>query len=254
MAVFKMAKVLLNRLFQKPATLMYPVVPREWTARTRGHIDIDVDQCIKCGICARKCPTNAITVDRDASTWEIQRMQCIQCGCCAEVCPKKCLTMAPEYTTPNVVKVIDTFEIPVKEKAAAKAGGGEEKLKCNTDDCVFCGLCAKTCPAGALEVNRDEKTWKVDEDACVKCGACVDKCPKKCLEISADGAAAPAASDEDGLSCNVDECVYCGLCAKTCPVEAITVDRGEKKWEVDKDTCVQCGACVDKCPKKCLSL
>ena len=63
MAVFKMAKVLLNRLFQKPATLMYPVVPREWTARTRGHIDIDVDQCIKCGICARKCPTNAITVD-----------------------------------------------------------------------------------------------------------------------------------------------------------------------------------------------
>ena len=67
------------------------------------------------------------------------------------------------------------------------------------------------------------------------------------------GGAAPAAGG-DGLTCNTDECVYCGLCAKTCPVEALTVDRAEKKWEVDKDTCVQCGACVDKCPKKCLSL
>ena len=190
MAVFKMGKLVFGRLFQKPATLMYPVVPREWKERTRGHIDIDVDACIKCGICMRKCPTNAITVDRDASTWEIQRMQCIQCGCCVDYCPKKCLTMAPEYTTPNVVKVIDTFEIPVQEKPAPKAAA------------------------------------------------------------PADGAAA----DEGGLKCNVEECVYCGLCAKTCPVEAITVDRAEKKWEVDKDTCVQCGACVDKCPKKCLSL
>ncbi len=189
MAVFKMAKVVLNRLFQKPATLMYPVVPREWTERTRGHIDIDVDQCIKCGICARKCPTNAITVDRDASTWEIQRMQCIQCGCCAEVCPKKCLSMAPEYTTPNTIKVVDKFDIPVKEKPAPKAApadgatSGEDGLKCNTEECVYCGLCAKTCPVGAITVDRGEKKWEVDKDTCVQCGACVDKCPKKCLSL-----------------------------------------------------------------------
>lgn len=250
MGTFKIGKLVLGRLFKKPATLMYPVVPREWKERTRGHIDIDVDACIKCGICAKKCPTNAITVSRDESYWEIQRMQCIQCGCCAEVCPKQCLSMAPEYTTPTTEKVIDRFEIPVQAKPAA-GGGGEEKLNCNTDECVFCGLCAKTCPVGALTVDRESKTWKVDEAACVKCGACIDKCPKKCLEISAAGGAAPAG---DGLECNVDECVFCGLCAKTCPVDALTVDRESKKWEVDKATCVQCGACVDKCPKKCLSL
>ena len=126
MGTFKMGKVVLGRLFKKPATLMYPVIPREWTERTRGHIDIDVDACIKCGMCMRKCPTNAITVDRNESYWEIQRMQCIQCGCCVEVCPKKCLYMKPEYTTPTTEKVIDKFDIPVKEKPApaAKADGG----------------------------------------------------------------------------------------------------------------------------------
>ena len=65
MATFKIGKVLLNSLFGKPATLMYPVVPREWEERTRGHIEIDTDTCILCGICSKKCPTNAITVDRD---------------------------------------------------------------------------------------------------------------------------------------------------------------------------------------------
>ena len=67
----------------------------------------------------------------------------------------------------------------------------------------------------------------------------------------ADSAAAPA---EDGLHCDTANCVFCGLCARTCPMGALTVDRAEKKWEVDRDTCVSCGACVDKCPKKCLSL
>ena len=186
MGSFKISKLVLGRLFKKPATLMYPVVPREWTERTRGHIDIDVDACIKCGMCQRKCPTNAITVSRDESYWEIQRMQCIQCGCCVEVCPKTCLYMKPEYTTPTTEKVIDKFDIPVQEKpaagGAAPAGDGNG-LECNLDECVFCGLCAKTCPVDALTVNRDEKKWEVDKDACVQCGACVDKCPKKCLSL-----------------------------------------------------------------------
>ena len=67
--------------------------------------------------------------------------------------------------------------------AAAEASTDDEKLICDQDDCIYCGLCAKNCPCDALEVDRKEKIWKVDDDACVKCGACVDKCPKKCLTI-----------------------------------------------------------------------
>lgn len=173
----------MGSLFKKPATLMYPVVPREWQERTRGHIDIDVDNCILCGMCQRKCPTNAITVDRNAHTWTIERMKCIQCGCCTDNCPKKCLSMAQTYTTPSPEKITDVFEIPVKEKKAAGGASGDTKLHCNTDECVFCGLCAKNCPQEAITVDRESKTWKLDEDACVKCGLCTEKCPKKCLEI-----------------------------------------------------------------------
>ena len=190
MATFKIGKVLVSSLFKKPATLMYPVVPREWQERTRGHVEIDVAFCITCGICQRKCPTNAIAVDRNARTWEIQRMQCVQCSSCVDNCPKKCLTMKPEYTTPSTEKVIDTFHIPEAPKPAAPAGGenaakeGEGGgLKCDTESCVFCGLCAKNCPCSAITVDRAEKQWVVDKDACVQCGLCVEKCPKKCLVI-----------------------------------------------------------------------
>ena len=103
-------------MFKKPATLMYPVIPRQWQERTRGNIGIDAESCILCNICAKKCPTNAIKVDRDNRTWDIERMQCIQCGSCVETCPKKCLVMNPEYTTPDTVKVIDSISIPEQPK------------------------------------------------------------------------------------------------------------------------------------------
>ena len=54
MGAFKFAKTVLKSTFKKPATLMYPVVEREWQERTRGSIDIDADKCILCGICGKK--------------------------------------------------------------------------------------------------------------------------------------------------------------------------------------------------------
>lgn len=118
----------MKSLFKKPATLMYPVIPRVWEERTRGHIGIVEPDCILCGICQKKCPTNCITVDRNKRKWIIERMQCIQCGCCIEVCPKKCLTMEQAYTSPETYKVIHSFDIPApapKEAPAPKAEAAE---------------------------------------------------------------------------------------------------------------------------------
>ena len=187
MATFKIGKVLMKSLFKKPATKMYPVIPNEFQERTRGQVTIEKESCILCGICGRKCPANAIAVDRAAGTWTIERMRCIQCGCCVDECPKKCLDMDRPYTTPDTTKTVDVVEVPKQEKkpaapaagAAAPTDGG---LKCDKDVCVFCGLCARVCPCDALTVNRADKVWEVSA-ACVKCGACVEKCPKKCLTL-----------------------------------------------------------------------
>jgi ech hydrogenase subunit F len=78
--------------------------------------------CILCGICSRKCPTDAIDVDRNAKTWTIRRMSCIQCSCCVEACPKKCLVNKASYTAPDVVKVVDTFAKPEEERAREEEG------------------------------------------------------------------------------------------------------------------------------------
>ena len=109
MANLKIGGMILRSLFKKPATLMYPIQPREWTECTRGRIEIDIDKCIFCGICARKCPTDAIEVDRGAKSWTIARMGCIQCSCCVEVCPKDCLENIAGYTAPDMKKIVDTF-------------------------------------------------------------------------------------------------------------------------------------------------
>ena len=171
----------MRSLFKKPATLMYPVIAREPYELTRGHSRVDMNACILCGICGKKCPTDAITVDKGANTWSIQRMQCIQCSCCVEVCPKKCLENVANYTTPDVIKIVDIFEKP--EDPRAEAESNHKSLKCD-DSCVFCTICAKKCPVEAITVDRAEKKWEVDDDKCTRCGLCIEDCPKKSLSIS----------------------------------------------------------------------
>lgn len=110
MGYFKMAKTLMSSLFQKQATIQYPLAPKVSDPLVRGHVAITIEDCIFCGMCARKCPTGAITVTKAEKEWAIERFQCVQCSCCADVCPKKCLymdsglTAASQSLTRDVVK------------------------------------------------------------------------------------------------------------------------------------------------------
>lgn len=114
------AHTALKNLFSKPVTTSYPFAPAQYPERMRGHVEIDIDACISCGLCARSCPPGAIAVDRAAGTWTIQRFDCIQCGNCANVCPKKCLHIRPGYTQPDIQKHSETFTRPPKEAAPPK--------------------------------------------------------------------------------------------------------------------------------------
>ena len=53
----------------------------------------DPSKCVYCTICARKCPGEALTVDRAAKTWTLDEDKCVMCGTCADVCPKNAIVI-----------------------------------------------------------------------------------------------------------------------------------------------------------------
>ena len=179
----------LKNLFSKPVTINYPAEPMEYPKRSRGHIEIDIDDCILCGLCSRSCPSGALTVDRAAGKWSINRFDCVQCGYCVEKCPKSCLSIVPGYQEPLPNKTVDVFEKPVDAASKDGAGDGAQTFgggnfpQADLDVCVFCTLCARKCPAEAITVDRAEKKWELDRDACLSCGLCAQSCPKKCISM-----------------------------------------------------------------------
>ena len=115
-----MLKLVFGNLFNKPATRLYPVAKENTFERTRGRIFFDEKDCIYCGICARKCPADAIKVTRAAKNWELNTLRCIICGECVKDCPKKCITMNSRRRASSPNKKVISFtridEAPVVNK------------------------------------------------------------------------------------------------------------------------------------------
>ncbi len=134
MAVMKFIPEALKNLFKPPVTTSYPFEPAEYPERSRGHIGIDIDDCIGCGMCVRACPLGALKVDKNAGTWEIDRFDCVVCGYCAEKCPKKCLHVIPGYQTPEGEKASalykkseEALRLEAEKKAEAARKAAEAK-------------------------------------------------------------------------------------------------------------------------------
>ncbi len=110
MSILSITKTLFKSIMHGPYTTLYPIKKRDDFKLTRGSIDIDIAACIFCSICQRRCPTEAIEVQKANATWGISRLKCIQCGYCVSVCPKKCLSMNSQYTAPTTGKEKEVFE------------------------------------------------------------------------------------------------------------------------------------------------
>lgn len=128
MGVFKLGGLTLKSLFSKRPTRRYPYEKREPFENTRGQIDlIDIEKCIFCGMCQRKCPADCIVVEKDDSRWTYWPYKCIACGSCVSACPTNDIKMLQEYpsiTTDNMTTV--AYELTDEQKAE-KARIAEEK-------------------------------------------------------------------------------------------------------------------------------
>jgi ech hydrogenase subunit F len=116
-----MLSTVCRNLFGGPATLMYPVKPREPVARARGHVEFNEALCNQCGTCARRCPAVAIDLNKEKKEWILHPDRCIICEVCAEVCPKDAITIAAKWRAPFTSR-----EAIVMHSRAVKEKGGAE--------------------------------------------------------------------------------------------------------------------------------
>lgn len=101
--MFKMTPNILRNFLTKRATRRYPYVVRPPFENVRGELYIDIENCTFCTVCAVKCPSECITVDKKSATWACDPFSCVYCGTCADVCPTKCLHQKVDYR-PAVLK------------------------------------------------------------------------------------------------------------------------------------------------------
>ncbi|MBU1003161.1 MAG: 4Fe-4S binding protein [Proteobacteria bacterium] len=117
----------IKNFLSKKATRLYPFEVREPFEGYRGELVNDIDGCIFCGMCSKKCPSQCITVDRTTGIWECDPYACIYCSICVEACPTKCLSMNNVHRKPAATKSMYTLQgVPPKPKKKA-ADTAEDK-------------------------------------------------------------------------------------------------------------------------------
>jgi ech hydrogenase subunit F len=86
----------LRNLVSRPATRRYPTVVRPPFPGARGTLEFDLESCVLCSLCVRRCPTVALTCNRDEKLFAIDQLLCVACGACVDACNKHSLRLSPE--------------------------------------------------------------------------------------------------------------------------------------------------------------
>ena len=180
--MFPFLKTAVQNAFSKPSTEAFPCPEAEGLGEYRGRIAFNPESCVDCGMCIKVCAPSAITREVEETeggkliTRTFDLTSCTFCATCADFCEEGSIKMTKDY-----------HMVGTKHEDLIVSGTTFKKdlgtLTCDTENCIYCGLCARNCPEGALTVDRKTKTWQINEELCVQCGKCIGKCPKKVLSF-----------------------------------------------------------------------
>lgn len=120
--------------------------------------------CIGCGKCVELCKFGAVSIGA-AGIAEIDEEKCIACGRCVGECPQKVIRL---HECDNHILV----------KCSNRDRGKDARAVCPVS-CIGCGICEKTCTAGAIRVIGNCAV--IDETYCLSCGMCAVKCPRHAI-------------------------------------------------------------------------
>ncbi len=74
--------------------------------------------------------------------------------------------------------------------------------KVDTEHCVKCLTCVRSCPFGVPEFNTTEKVIEINEAICHGCGVCTAVCPRQTIQLSY--------YEDDQLTCKIDALLAAG--------------------------------------------
>lgn len=136
MSWFSISSLVTQSALQKPSTRLYPFEKRPPYPKTRGHIEMQISTCTFCNICAHKCPTRAIVVNKKDKVWAIDHTRCILCGNCVDECRRSCLSQSTSPEPPMRRKQVQTLRQefsppdPVPAGEAKPAASGADGASC----------------------------------------------------------------------------------------------------------------------------
>lgn len=117
-----MLPTILKNLFTGYATRLYPIQVREPFENVRGHITFDDDKCILCGACSLRCPSEAISIDKEKKELTFYPFRCIVCEVCVHVCPTKAIDLFARWRQSAYEKTIEVHQARGKKKGKEEKG------------------------------------------------------------------------------------------------------------------------------------
>ncbi|WP_142603640.1 4Fe-4S binding protein [Solitalea koreensis] len=123
-------------------TIQYPHQEIPVPEVGRYQLEVEIDDCIVCDLCAKICPVDCIEIESikavedigktsdgttkrlHAAKFFIDHAKCMYCGLCTTVCPTECITMTNEYDR----SVIDLNEMNLKFSVMNEIEAEEKRI------------------------------------------------------------------------------------------------------------------------------